>query len=201
MEPYGNGNPKPLMCITGALLESITPIGGGKHLRMKLRRGRQLFDAVFFGHTLTQTGLHSGDRVDVAFTPQINRYRDQKSVQLLVTDIRLTDDAPICRRILSGMNPAPMEVPELAPSRKELGHVWRTLEKANRPITFTVSGLAERTPITLVPGKICACLRIFQEVGLIRLTEDADCYTVEILPHQGKADLSKSALLRYLSHR
>ncbi len=201
MEPYGNGNPKPLMCITGALLESITPIGGGKHLRMKLRRGRQLFDAVFFGHTLTQTGLHSGDRVDVAFTPQINRYRDQKSVQLLVTDIRLTDDAPICRRILSGMNPAPMEVPELAPSRKELGHVWRTLAKANRPITFTVSGLAERTPITLVPGKICACLRIFQEVGLIRLTEDADCYTVEILPHQGKADLSKSALLRYLSHR
>ena len=36
LEPYGSGNPKPTLCILGARLEKITPIGGGKHLHQVL---------------------------------------------------------------------------------------------------------------------------------------------------------------------
>lgn len=36
LEPYGSGNPKPTMCILGARLDKVTPIGGGKHLRLSV---------------------------------------------------------------------------------------------------------------------------------------------------------------------
>lgn len=200
MEPYGNGNAKPLMCITGATLEGAIPIGGGKHLRLKLRRGRHLYDGVFFGHTMEQLGLHTGDRVDVAFTPQINRYRDQRSVQLLVTALRSTDDTPLCRRLLSGERPAPLEIADLLPSRKELGAVWRRLERVGGTVSFTPAEAAALSIPGLTPGKICVCIRIFQEIGLICGRFEQDQYVAQIVPGHGKADLHNSALLRYLEH-
>lgn len=197
MEPYGNGNPKPLMCFTGARIEGIVPIGGGKHLRMKLRRGTRLFDAVFFSHTLQGVGLHTGDRVDVAFTPQINRYRDQRNVQLMVTDIRRTDDLPICRRILSGEYPAPIEIPWLAPSRKELGAVWRRLEAHGGSVTFPIRQLIDNPVPGIQSGKLCACLRIFQEAGLTDARFEQDTYSLRVIPRGEKADLNDSPLMRY----
>jgi len=198
MEPYGNGNPKPLMCLTGARIEGIIPIGGGKHLRMKLRRGTRLFDAVFFAHTLEAVGMHTGDRVDVAFTPQINRYRDQRNVQLMVTDIRPTDDLPICRRILSGENPAPIEIPWLAPNRKELGTVWRRFEAIGGHSTFTLTELLSHPLPGIQPGKLCACLRIFHEAGLTQAQFQEDTYKMRAIPRQDKANLNDSPLMRYL---
>lgn len=202
MEPYGNCNPKPLMCITGAVLENIIPIGGGKHLRIRLLAGDKVFDCVFFAHTLQDVGLHSGDRVDVAFTPQINRYRDQCTVQLLITDIRPTDDTPICRRILSGGTPTPMEIPRLLPTRKELGTVWRQLQHAGS-ITFRPEDVVDLVSTGMTPGKFCVCMRVFSEVGLSSSSFQDDVYTARVLPRkngQAKADLNRSPLLRYLKH-
>ena len=39
LEPCGNGNPKPLLCITGARLVNAVPIGGGRHLRLQFAKG------------------------------------------------------------------------------------------------------------------------------------------------------------------
>ena len=199
MEPYGNGNPKPLMCITGAVLDGIISIGGGKHLRLKLRRGGRVFDAVFFAHTTEELGLHTGDRVDVAFTPQINHYRDQRSVQLLVSDIRPTDDRPICRRILSGETPAPLEIAGLVPSRRELGAVWRKLERAEAR-QYTLDEIVRPIVPGIIPGKFCVCMRIFQEVALTRGRFEQEIYSVEVIPGHGKVNLEDSKLLRYLRH-
>ena len=33
LEPYGNMNPKPVMCMYGVMLESMTAVGSGKHLK------------------------------------------------------------------------------------------------------------------------------------------------------------------------
>ena len=202
MEPYGNGNPQPLMCITGAILESVVPIGGGKHLRMKIRGGSKIFDGVFFAHTLQDLGLRNGDRVDVAFTPQINRYRDQRTVQLLITDMRPTDDVLICRRILAGETPAPIESPGLIPSRKELGAVWRHLQTAGS-IRFMPEDVVRLAPAGVYPGKYCVCMRVFNEVGLTSASFEKDVYTAQVLPRsegQDKADLNSSELMRYLKH-
>ena len=63
-------------------------MGAGKHLRLRLEKFRQSFEAVFFSQSLEELGLAEGQRADVMFFPQINEYRSRRSVQLLITDLR-----------------------------------------------------------------------------------------------------------------
>ena len=88
LEPCGNGNPRPQLCMTDVRLDSITPMGAGKHLRLRLGKFRQSFEAVFFSQSQAELGLAEGQRADVMFFPQINEYRSRRSVQLLITDLR-----------------------------------------------------------------------------------------------------------------
>ena len=196
MEPYGNSNPKPLMCMTGLVLEQITSIGGGKHLRLKFRGGSRLFDGIFFGHTYSDLGLKQGDLVDVAFSPQINHYRDQHTVQLLVSDVRANDPAPLCRRLLSGQMPAPIEAAHLLPDRRELAALWRSFTAEGGRIRMSADEIAAMTHIS--PAKYCACMRIFNEAGLTVASFVNDIYTAVEIPRSGKADLNSTPLLRHL---
>ena len=198
MEPYGNSNPKPLMCITGITLEQITPIGGGKHLRLKFRSGNRLFDGIFFGHSYEQLGLKQGDLVDVAFSPQINNYRDQRSVQLLVTDVRANDPAPLCRRLLQGEMPAPMECSLLLPERKQLAALWRKFSAQGGTVRLTLDEILQIRLPEISPSKFCACMRIFQEAGLIRAAFSNDIYTASVIPRNDKVNLNNTPLLRHL---
>lgn len=200
MEPFGNGNAKPLLCMTGASLESVIPIGGGKHLRLKLRKGGVTFDCVYFAHSAEDLGLRAGDRVDAAFFPQMNHYRDQHTVQLLISDLRKTDDLPLCRRLMEGEIPAPIERADLVPGRKDLAAVWRQLEAAGS-LDITPEDVARLAPERVHPGKFCVCLRVFREVGLISADREDGHYRIQVLPRapgQAKADLNSSPFLQFL---
>ena len=75
LEPYGAGNPKPVFSLSGCLVSAVNEVGGGRHLKLKLTASGRSFDAIFFSATAEEAGVGPGDRVDVAFTPQINEYR------------------------------------------------------------------------------------------------------------------------------
>lgn len=198
MEPYGNSNPKPLMCMTGIILEHITSIGGGKHLRLKFRAGSRVFDGIFFGHTYEELGLRQGDLVDVAFSPQINSYRDQHSVQLLVADVRANDPLPLCRRLLSGEMPTPLECPELLPSRKELAVLWRWFVGMGGSLDMAVEDLVTKDLPGVTPAKFCVCMRVFREAGLLKAQFVDNRYSAVMIPREDKADLNNTPLLRHL---
>ena len=88
LEPYGAGNPKPVFSLSGCLVSAVNEVGGGRHLKLKLTASGRSFDAIFFSATAEEAGVGPGDRVDVAFTPQINEYRGWRSVQLQLCDLR-----------------------------------------------------------------------------------------------------------------
>ena len=75
--------------VENATLDTLSPIGGGKHLRMRLLHMGQSYDAVFFSQTLRELGATVGQKVDLIFSPQINEFRSRRSVQLVITDLRL----------------------------------------------------------------------------------------------------------------
>lgn len=87
LEPYGNGNPAPLLCILGAETICVISLSGGKHMKFKIKKNGESFECVCFGKSPEDIGVEAGDIVDVAFQPQINDYKGRKSVQLLLTDI------------------------------------------------------------------------------------------------------------------
>ena len=94
LEPCGCGCPKPVLMLPGATVERITMVGSGRHMRLRLRCGHYGLNAIYFSMTPETAGIAPGDRVDVAFLPQVNEYRGERSVQLNVADIRPSCTAP-----------------------------------------------------------------------------------------------------------
>ena len=45
LEPCGTGCPKPMLCLTEAIVEQAAPVGGGKHLRLRLSKGAYTWGA------------------------------------------------------------------------------------------------------------------------------------------------------------
>lgn len=83
----------PVLALRGFRVEELTEVGGGKHLRLRLTSGRHSWVAIFFSTTARLAAVSVGDRVDLAFTPQINEYRGQRMVQLNLVDIRPDESA------------------------------------------------------------------------------------------------------------
>ena len=87
LEPYGQGNPRPLFY--GEALEVVSSrIVGEHHLKIVLReRGkRRVFDAIGFRKAEQQPPV--GASIDVAFTPEIGLWDGYQRLQLLLRDLR-----------------------------------------------------------------------------------------------------------------
>jgi len=89
LEPYGNGNPTPVLSIADAEVTSIIPICGGKHTKLWITKDDAFFEGVFFSKNIEEFGVKEGRKVDVAFIPQINEFRGKRSVQLNLLDLKL----------------------------------------------------------------------------------------------------------------
>lgn len=174
MEPFGAGNPKPIICMTDALLERVTPIGAGKHLRLNIKKCGRSFECVYFSMTEGALGVSGGDRIDIAFYPQINDFRSRKSVQLLVTDVRAADMSLLCRRILRPGASQPWGVAAFCPERRDFVRTWRLLEGLGGELTGTVRAVMALAPDDMPAPRFCICLRTMADGGLLRLEESED---------------------------
>lgn len=85
LEPFGLGNPEPLLLLQGVRVEE-SRIVGERHLRLRVgERGRSL-GAIGFRLADKLPPLQS--QVDLAFVPQWNEWNGNKSIQLRISDLR-----------------------------------------------------------------------------------------------------------------
>lgn len=95
LEPYGQGNPEPVFLARDAEVVSLRVVGGnpgrGKpgHLKLTLRssRGGRPIDAIGFG--MAALPVSQGQRVDVLYTPGINLWNGNASLQLRLRDLKI----------------------------------------------------------------------------------------------------------------
>ena len=210
LEPCGTGNPRPILVITGAVVHSLSHVGRGRHLKMRLDVRGTFLDAIFFSADDTELGISTGSRVDVAFYPQINEFRGCRSVQLQVVDLRpavtrAQAERAVYEKYRQGLLLTTHEARTLIPSREEFVALWRYLQRqcAGRgEVTDTpariargaarAAGQKETLPHTLV------CLDVFAERGLIYLRSRSDLLTISLAPVEQKVDLEASGILRRL---
>ena len=195
LEPCGNGNPKPQLCITSVRLVSVTPIGGGRHLRMHVAKVGYNFECIFFSCSLSDLSVRPGEWVDLAFCPQINEFRGRRSVQLLVTDVRPADPLPLCRDILQGGQIPAWDAADFCPIRTDFVLVWRWLRGT---LCVSLGELPGVCPRPLHPAKFCLCLMVLAEMGLVQVQFEDDQLTVVPVSGAGKVDLDNSHLLQAL---
>ena len=206
LEPCGNGCPKPVFAMERLTIERITMVGGGRHMRLRLRSGHHTLNAIYFSATPETASIEQGDLVDVAFNAQINDFRGERTVQLNVLDIRpscCAESSPEMleySRIRTGLSPA--AAAELLPDRVTLGDVWRYLAAAGpgireNPICLCRK-IVRRSGRPLSVGKLLTCLDIFADVGLLKTHRLHKYIRIDLLHTSGKADLNQSNTMQLL---
>ena len=208
LEPTGNGCPKPVLAILGVTIERITMVGGGRHMRLRLRKGRQLLGAIYFSATPESASVQPGDVVDVAFHPQVNEHRGERSVQMNVLDIRphgtveCIPETGSYRALLENRL-TPAIAGELLPDRATLALVWRYLA-ANASPAVTESPICLCRKIVRWSGKpmslaqLMTCLDIFRDVDLLQIRRMRKYLSIRPTPGENKADLSESRTMQLL---
>ena len=207
LEPCGNGCPKPVFAMEHLTVDRITMVGGGRHMRLKLRSGRHAINAIYFSANPQTASIEQGDVVDVAFNAQVNEFRGERSVQMNLLDIRPSCAAE-CSPELWGYNqllqggPVHEMAHMLAPDRAMLADVWRYLAGCGRVIEESPMCLCRKIvrrsgrPMSL--GQLMACLDIFRDVELLRLERHHKYITISLNAASQKADLNQSKTLQLL---
>ncbi len=93
LAPFGQGNPRPMLCTTGVTLDGPPRTIGadGNHLSLRLEQHGVSFRAVAFGGGDWAEELAALDGpIDVAFRPVINTFRGRRSVELHMVDWKIT---------------------------------------------------------------------------------------------------------------
>jgi len=207
LEPCGNGCPKPVLAMEGLQIERLSQVGGGRHLRLRLRSGRHTVNAIYFSATAESASIAQGDLVDVAFVPQINEYRGERTVQMNVLDIRPSCSAPCscdntaAYRELHAGRISRENASLLLPDRATLATVWRYLAAAGQ-VQETPACLCRKivrwSSMPLSLGVLLTCLDIFADTGLLEIRQLHKHLTIRLLPRQDKADLFSSRTMQLL---
>ena len=209
LEPFGTGNPQPIFVLTGVTVSSITPVGKGRHTRLKVARDGCSFDAILFSFPPESTGLQPGCRADLAFYPQINQFRGNCTVQLTLADLRCAPslsqlDRMLYQRWKQGESFQGRELEMLLPRRQDFVAVWRYLSAHAASNLFRESPARLARNISRSAGqresytRTMICLEVFQERGLLRFTSGPNLVQIQLQPVSGKVDLEASEILRGL---
>jgi len=209
LEPYGSGNPRPVLALAGCTVLAAGDVGGGRHLKLKVSFHGRTFDAIFFSATAAEAGLAPGDRADLVFSPQVNEFRGTRSVQLQVCDLRPALTRAQAERALyekyrSGACLTPREAEALLPSRAEFAGLWRYLKARAERQRLEETGLRLARNVSRACGlretytRTMVCLEVLDERGLIRMEQTTDHLCISLNPIQGKVDLEQSYIIQKL---
>jgi single-stranded-DNA-specific exonuclease len=88
LEPFGKGNPEPFL-YSGDLEVLDSRVVGEKHLKLRVRQGKSVMEAIGFG--LSDMHPLEGKMVNMVFTPEIDDWNGYKKIQLRINDLELSD--------------------------------------------------------------------------------------------------------------
>lgn len=209
LEPFGTGNPEPMFGLAGVTIDGITPVGGGKHLRVSVHKAGASVLCMKFGTTLENFTYRIGDEVDLAVLLEARPYEGRETLSVVIRDIRFSgeDTSGLLRgralyeKLRRGETLTEEEAAELLPARGDYAAVYRALRGAG-----DCRGSAEELFHRMAQdgpdfAKLLTILAVFSERGLIRCEQSGETFSAEILSTKGKISLEDSPLLIPLRSR
>ncbi len=205
LEPYGNGNNRPLFCLLGVTLDRAQGVGQNRHLKLRFSKGAAQLEGIFFSTTPQQCPIRPGERADVAFYLQVNEFRGSRTVQLQVVDLRPSlqcsareeESLLLLRRLRQGQSISYKDALRMLPTRQQCVAAWRHLQQEadGAPRQYTLPLL--RRLSAAIPGtdpflRGCFCMELFCERGLLQRETEDEQMTLRLSPVQEKVDLEQS---------
>ena len=136
--------------------------------------------------------------MDLAFTPQLNEFRGQTSVQLLVSAARPHDPALLCAALLDGRPELLWAAAPWRPERADFVRVWHLLRDEDFAVADDVPGVLAQCPAGMESERFCLCLAVLRQAGL--LSGEGPLYGAVPVRIDGKADLEATEIMQTLSH-
>lgn len=88
LEPYGENNMPPIFMYKNIKVDSIRTLSNDKHLKLNVKDGNIVFDAIAFNMGDKKDSIRMGDKVDILFHLEINKFNGRETIQLNVKDIK-----------------------------------------------------------------------------------------------------------------
>ena len=87
LEPFGEGNKTPIFAFKNLKIDSIRSLTEGKHIKMTLKDGNTIINAIGFnlGHLADEYRI--GDKIDVVGNLEINSFNGVESLQINLKDV------------------------------------------------------------------------------------------------------------------
>ncbi len=212
LEPYGVGNPTPTFVLNNVYVSEITPVSDGKHTRFVFSDGNSYISAMYFTTSPQETGVYAGDKIDILFTVDVNEWMGRRSVQLIVKDVKLSDDN---KDYYDALRKRYYEIQKgdsfsdeenVLPTREDFAKLYRfilaSLRQGNstfthRELISELSKIHDDREIGFI--KLKFMIKVFTELNIVGIDEEEEeIYTFKISYSSSKTDLEKSNLLRKL---
>lgn len=206
LEPFGSGNEVPTFLLRDMTLAAITPLSEGKHLRLRLTKGTQAVNALYFGMTPARFAYQAGDRVDLVVGLSLNEYNGETRTSIKVKDMRFTgiDQAHVLRRkqdydsFARGEVLSEETVAAVEPTRGEAAVVYRFLKESGgyphgRDMLY--GRLMEQGLDYL---KVCLVVDMLLDLGLAQEEEQDGAKVLQIARQREKVDLFSAETLKRL---
>lgn len=199
LEPYGESNPCAVFALIGLTLQSVTPIGKGKHIRIECEKKGKRIRIVKFGTSAEKFPFLIGEKIDAAVKVSKNIYngRDYLSVQAVdirkngIDDERFFAEKSVYELFMLNKN----NEKSVYPGRDACSAIYKTLKARNGwngdfdDLYFAVGGVTY--------GQLKFAIQVFEESGLISI----DNHKITVADVKSKVDLMSTKTMISLKGR
>ena len=88
LKPFGESNPAPIFAYKNLKVDGIRLLSNDKHLKLSLKDGSNVFEAIAFNMSDKKYSIKLGEKVDVLHSLEINSFNNNEKIQLNVKDIK-----------------------------------------------------------------------------------------------------------------
>ena len=206
LQPFGCGNPQPVPVLRGLTLQSITPMGGGNHLRLGFTSGGSRLELVCFSTTPESFPLPVGTVADCAVSLSVNTYQgvSRPSVRLVgiipagfPMEQKLAGQQ-LYDRLGRGEAFDDRQRQQNRFGREELAAVFKLLRELS-PYSGGQDWLLHRLGEAFGFFRLQAALSILCELGLVTAQRQKGSVTYTVVPAAAKADMTQAPTYQKLA--
>ena len=201
LEPFGTGNPSPVMMMEKVEVIREYPLSGGRHTKYRVRKNNTEYNLICFNMLFDMREAKSGDIIDVAFTPNINSWQGRQDVDMLLVSMK-----PSCsdyeklyneKKSYDDFKLGKSLPQDVCPERNETAVLYKFLRVRRMDFKnpyWEYERYKEKLNLSYI--KFLLSIDILKELGTIK--EDERGYS-HVIPNAPKCDFKSSSTVRRFS--
>lgn len=199
LEPYGEANPQAVFALMGLTVVSVTPLKGGKHVRLECEKNGKMLKMVKFKTAPDEFVYKPGEKIDAAVKISKNLFNGKNYLSVQAVDIKRNksdDDKYFAEKaayelfVLEKNNDL-----SVYPSREICSVIYKKI-KSFGGWSFGVDDLYFSLN-SVTYGQLIFALKAFEESGLII----ADGDKITLVDVKSKVDLMNTPIIKLLKGR